>query len=67
MDTAVDGLVDTADGEIQRAYGFLVTATRDSQRQWVVTIAIGWRGIGSMQQFYLTPKLFRMNGWRLDS
>lgn len=37
------------------------------ERQWVVSLALGWRAVGSTHQFYLTPKLFRMNGWRLNS
>ncbi|MEY2937227.1 MAG: hypothetical protein RL033_7976 [Pseudomonadota bacterium] len=37
------------------------------ERQWVVSLAIGWRAVGGTHQFYLTPKLWRMNGWRLNS
>ena len=34
----------------------------DSSLQWVFSIAIGWRGVGRMQQFYITPKLWRLRG-----
>ena len=30
--------------------------------QWVFSVAIGWRGLGGTQSFYLTPKLWRMHG-----
>jgi hypothetical protein len=33
----------------------------------VLSIAIGWRGIGGTQSFYLTPKLWRMHGWGFNS
>ena len=38
-----------------------------SELQWVFSIAIGWRGVGSTQSFYLTPKLWRMHGWQFSS
>ena len=38
-----------------------------SELRWVLSIAIGWRGLGSRQSFYLTPKLWRMHGWQFNS
>jgi hypothetical protein len=38
-----------------------------TELQWVFSIAIGWRGIGSTQSFYVTPKLWRMHGWQFSS
>ena len=38
-----------------------------SELQWVFSIAIGWRGVGATQTFYITPKLWRMHGWRINS
>ncbi len=31
--------------------------------QWAVSLTIGWRGAGSTHQFYLTPKVWRIQGW----
>lgn len=31
--------------------------------QWVLSLSIGWRGIGGTQQFYLAPKLYRYQGF----
>jgi hypothetical protein len=35
----------------------------DDSLQWVFSIAIGWRGIGGTQQFYVAPKIWRMRGF----
>lgn len=35
----------------------------DDTLHWAVSLSIGWRGIGSTHQFYLTPKLWRIQGW----
>lgn len=32
----------------------------ESTLQWVFSITIGWRAVGAMRQFYITPKLWRM-------
>jgi hypothetical protein len=39
---------------------------QDDGLQWVFSIAIGWRGIGGTQQFYVAPKIWRMHGIDLD-
>jgi hypothetical protein len=38
-----------------------------TELQWVFSIAIGWRGLGGTQTFYITPKLWRMHGWQFSS
>jgi hypothetical protein len=38
-----------------------------SELQWVFSVAIGWRGVGGTQSFYITPKLWRMHGWQFSS
>jgi hypothetical protein len=38
-----------------------------TELQWVLSIAIGWRGVGGTQSFYITPKLWRMHGWEFSS
>jgi hypothetical protein len=38
----------------------------DARLQWVFSIALGWRGIGGTQQFYIAPKIWRMRGFDLD-
>jgi hypothetical protein len=35
----------------------------DTRPHWVLSLSIGWRGIGGTQQFYLTPKIWRLQGW----
>ncbi|MEY4544483.1 MAG: hypothetical protein RL685_678 [Pseudomonadota bacterium] len=35
----------------------------DTRFHWVFSLSVGWRGFGSTQQFYLTPKLWRIQGW----
>ena len=35
----------------------------DTQFHWVFSLSVGWRGLGSTQQFYLTPKIWRIQGW----
>ena len=37
----------------------------DSRFQWLLSLSIGWRGIGRTQQFYLTPKVWYFQGWDL--
>ncbi len=35
----------------------------DTRFHWVFSLTIGWRGIGRTQQFYITPKIWRIKGW----
>jgi hypothetical protein len=35
----------------------------DTSLHWVLTLSVGWRGSGRTQQFYLTPKVWRIQGW----
>jgi hypothetical protein len=35
----------------------------ETQNHWILSLSIGWRGIGKTQQFYFTPKVWRMRGW----
>lgn len=35
----------------------------DTRYHWVLSLSIGWRGIGGTQQFYLTPKIWTIKGW----
>jgi hypothetical protein len=51
-----EGLPQSLDGEL----------FADSALQWVFTITIGWHGVGGTQQFYITPKMWRMHGYDFD-
>jgi hypothetical protein len=35
----------------------------DEGPHWILSLSIGWRGIGGTQQFYFTPKIWRFQGW----
>jgi hypothetical protein len=35
----------------------------DTRYHWVLSLCIGWRGIGGTQQFYATPKIWSIKGW----
>ncbi|HEU4580997.1 MAG TPA: hypothetical protein VFS67_22215 [Polyangiaceae bacterium] len=59
-----EGLGQSLSGVSNSVGGGLFDST---ELQWVFSIAIGWRGVGSTQTFYLTPKLWRMHGWQFSS
>lgn len=35
----------------------------DTRYHWVLSLTVGWRGIGRTQQFYVTPKIWSLKGW----
>lgn len=35
----------------------------DTRFHWVFSLSVGWRGMSGTQQFYLTPKIWRLQGW----
>ena len=51
---------DLGDAFFDDELDYLNDSTRD---HWILSLSIGWRGIGKTQQFYLTPKVWRMRGW----
>jgi hypothetical protein len=51
---------DLGDPLLQEDYDFL---DDDTRLHWLLTLSIGWRGTGGTQQFYFTPKIWRIQGW----
>lgn len=51
---------DVGDALFEENYDFLDDSSRF---HWVFSLSVGWRGFGSTQQFYLTPKIWRIQGW----
>jgi hypothetical protein len=35
----------------------------NTRNHWVLSLSVGWRGVGKTQQFYFTPKVWRIRGW----
>lgn len=35
--------------------------------QWVISFSAGWRGVGANHQLYITPKIWRIRGFRINS
>jgi hypothetical protein len=51
---------DLGDPLFDASYDFL---DDDTRQHWVFSLSLGWRGMGKTQQFYLTPKVWRIQGW----
>ena len=35
----------------------------DERLHWILSVSIGWRGVGKAQHFYVSPKIWRLQGW----
>jgi hypothetical protein len=52
-----DGLLGSVSGDN------LTSLYDDEGLHWAVSLTAGWRGVGSRQEFYFTPKVWRIRGW----
>jgi hypothetical protein len=43
--------------------GSMLYLDDNTRFRWVLSLSVGWRGMGDTQQFYVSPKVWRIKGW----